>query len=199
MDEGTKLVVDVLYKEFARVRGKSVATDDWFFRFLSIAVVPFLASVAYALANPAYRIFLAALPFLSIIGVTVVLVLATHYIYATSYAEYLENRINKILGGWEVRELVFDERAYRKFSSPITLSYVLGIFILVVVNFTAIPIITLQFVRFRSTHPNLPRACHVLLDLYWPLVTVATTVFVVLGSIYLFYTRAACRRLAPRA
>src|SRR5205807_5189424 len=134
-------------------------------------------------------IFLAALPFLSIIGVTVVLVLATHYIYATAYAQYLERRLNALLGGWEIRELRFDQAAYRTLTSPVTLSYILGLFVLAVVNLLAIPVIKLQLGRFRSTHPRLPHACRAALDLYWPVVIAAAAIFVALGGLYLLRTR----------
>lgn len=78
MTDPSKAVIDTLYKEFQRINSKSAATDDWFFRFLSIAVVPFLAFLAYCLATPGHRIFVATLPFLSLIGLAVVAVLTTH-------------------------------------------------------------------------------------------------------------------------
>src|SRR3954452_21979822 len=56
LDDLAKATVDVLYKEFQRIQAKSVATDDWFFRFLSIAVIPFLGFLGYSAISQQYRI-----------------------------------------------------------------------------------------------------------------------------------------------
>lgn len=196
MDEGIKATLDVLYKEFSRVQAKSVATDDWFFRFLSIAIVPFLAFLAYASANPAYRVFIAALPFLSIIGVAVVLLLSAHYIYATSYAEYLERRMNTLLRGYEVRESAFNIAAYRKWFSPVGFGYILGLTGVAALNALAVPIIKIQLKVFIATHPHLPDETRTILNLYWPVVISTAVIFLVAGIIGVTLTFVACKRLS---
>jgi hypothetical protein len=77
IDDRQKIAVDTLYKEFLRIQAKSVATDDWFFRFLSIAVIPFFGFLGYCAVTPGYRILVAALPVLSIVGLMVVSVLTS--------------------------------------------------------------------------------------------------------------------------
>lgn len=196
MDESERAIVAVLYREFARVQAKSVATDDWFFRFLSIAVVPFLVFVAYALGSPEYRIFIAALPFLSMIGVAVVMVLATHYIYATTYAGYLERRINVYLAGVELRDSRMNKRAYRTWSSPVTLSYLVGFLALIAFNLAAAPAIDRAFVDFLATHPHLPASYETALLFYWPVVYIATYMFTVAAIATLVRTHALCRKCA---
>jgi hypothetical protein len=137
----TKAAIDILYKEFQRVSSKSQATDDWFFRFLSIAVVPFLAFLAYCLVTPNYRIFVMMLPFLSLVGVAVVAVLTTHYQYAEAYGEYLTTRINHKLDAKEIRDIEFSRACYKGWHSPVTVSYVIGLGLLVLLNIFAVPVI----------------------------------------------------------
>ncbi|MEA2570768.1 MAG: hypothetical protein QOI24_2769 [Acidobacteriota bacterium] len=195
MTDETKSTIDILQKELAQTRAKSVSADDWFFRFLSIAVVPFFAFVAYVLANVEYRIYLAALPLLSIIGVAVVLVLATHYIYATTYCEYLERRLNRFLGSVEVRESEFNKAAYRRLSSPVGLSYAVGFGALFLMNVVAKGLIDLQIGRFLATHPNLPTTAVGALKQYWLIIGTAAAAFVCLGLLCLCLTYRACSAL----
>ncbi|MEO8034578.1 MAG: hypothetical protein ABI837_09100, partial [Acidobacteriota bacterium] len=124
MDEGVRTTIDTLSKELLRVHGKSVATDDWFFRFLSIAVVPFLAFIAYALGKPEYRIFIASLPILSLIGTAVVLVLSSHYVFTNAYRDYLEKRLNTLLGETELQDAAFGRAVYGGWASPILFSHI---------------------------------------------------------------------------
>jgi len=97
------ITVEILQRELERTQAKA-ATDSAFMSYLSIGVTPFLLFTAYAVAEPRYQIFLAALPILSVLGVSVVVVLSTHYSYAGAYAEYLEARINTLLGHCEIRD-----------------------------------------------------------------------------------------------
>ncbi len=120
LDERDRLAVETLYKEFQRIQAKSSATDDWFFRFLSIAVVPFLVFLAASL-NPQYRIFIAALPVLSMIGALVVVVLTSHYLYVGSYGEYLQRQINERLGSEVIRDTRYARAAYAGLS-PVVVS-----------------------------------------------------------------------------
>lgn len=172
MTDETKAVIDTLYKEFQRINAKSVATDDWFFRFLSIAVVPFLAFLSYCLANPGYRIFVATLPFLSLIGLAVVAVLTTHYLYVGAYGEYLTRRINENLGTKGIREAEFNRACYQVWYSPVVVSYAIGLGMLLIVNVLAVPIInsaTRVFVTER--HVQQLGWTTLLLKYYWPITT----------------------------
>lgn len=149
-----KLIVDVLFKEFQRIQAKSVATDDWFFRFLSIAVIPFFAFLGYCAVTPAYRILVSALPVLSIVGLMVVSVLTSHYLFVGVYAEFLERQINLYVGEDVMHDSRFGTAAYTRFT-PVTVSYGLGIAMLVVINVIAVPFINREVIRFAKVHPNL--------------------------------------------
>lgn len=152
ISEREKVIVDVLLKEFQRLQAKSVATDDWFFRFLSIAVIPFFAFLGYCAVTPAYRILVAALPVLSIVGLMVVSVLTSHYLFVGVYASFLERQINIHLGE-VMHDSKFGTAAYTRFT-PVTVSYGLGLAMLVVINVIAVPFINREVTRFAEVHPN---------------------------------------------
>ena len=194
MDDHIKVTIDLLYKEFQRIQAKSLATDDWFFRFLSIAVVPFFAFVAYGLANAEYQIFLAALPLLSVIGATVVLMLSTHYFYIAAYGSYLQSRINALLGSAELRDNSFSAVAYRGWS-PVAVSHTVGFLALIGLNLAALPIISVAIQRFTNTHPRLPRASRYMLANYWPMVITFLVVFLGVTGLSLFRMRKKQRQL----
>ncbi len=150
MTDETKVVIDTLYKEFLRISAKSVATDDWFFRFLSIAVVPFLVFLAYCLANPGYRLFVAMLPYLSLIGVAVVAVLSTHYQYVGAYGNYLTRRINGLFGAGKVRDVEFGRACYKDWRSPVMVCYIIGLGALLFLNVLAVPVINAEIAEFLT-------------------------------------------------
>lgn len=186
MDEGTKVTIDTLSKELLRVYARSVGTDDWFFRFLSIAVVPFLGFLAYALANAQYRIFIAALPILSLIGSAVVLVLSSHYIFTGAYGNYLERRINVLLRGHELRDEIFGTAVYKGLSSPILLAHVVGFGALIAINIVSVPIINDTIQRFCAIHPKLPYDRSAVLQVYWITVVVSVALFLI-GATHCLY------------
>jgi len=142
MDERSKLLTDVLYKEFQRIQSKSATTDEWFFRFLSIAIVPFLAFLAYVLANPSYHVFLTALPLLSLIGCVVVSQLMLAYTHVGAYTRYLEVRLNDLFQNDEMCNERFARAFYAGWWSPVRTSVTLGFFLVAVCNLAAIPVIT---------------------------------------------------------
>jgi len=184
----TKVMVDTLYKEFQRVSSKSVATDDWFFRFLSIAVVPFLVFLAYCLVTPGYRIFVATLPFLSLLGLAVVAVLTTHYQYAGAYGEHLINRINQELGAREIRHVEFDRACYKGWHSPVTISYILGFGVLIFLNVLAVPVINSAreaFLALSSARDQQLSWLHIIINHYW-LVTINCVVIIVIAFLVSF-------------
>jgi len=202
MTDESKAMTEILYKEFQRISAKSAATDDWFFRFLSIAVVPFLAFLAYCLANPTYRIFVATLPFLSLIGLSVVVVLTTHYQYANSYGEYLTNRINAILGVehlGKIRDAEFGRACYMGWHSPVTVSYVLGIGGLVFINVVAVPIINSTKDALKAKHSQQLGWADIVIDHYWP-ITVCC-IIVTIAALLISYLRVQVltRRLLARS
>src|SRR5437868_2430858 len=111
-------IATILQGEYERVQQKAAATDSAFLSYLSIGVTPFLAFTAYAVAERRFQIFLAALPILTVLGMTVVLVLSTHYVYAGAYLEYLEGRINAYIGERELRDSDVVRVAYKGKTSP---------------------------------------------------------------------------------
>jgi hypothetical protein len=164
--ERTRIAVETLYKEFQRAQAKSAAADDWFFRFLSIAVIPFIGFLGFCAANPGYRIFVATLPILSVIGILVVAVLSSHYLYAGMYSTYLQSKINQLLEVDALPAISFDAAAYRRFT-PVTVSYVIGLALLTLINILAAPFITREIVRFRATHPHVAGVAAQVLNHYW--------------------------------
>jgi hypothetical protein len=183
LDERVKVAIDTLYKEFQRVQGKSVATDDWFFRFLSIAVIPFIGFLGYCAVTPAYRILVAGLPVLSIVGLLVVAVLSSHYLFAGVYGSYLQREINRLLGIEVMHDSVFGAAAYNRFT-PVTVSYAIGLALLVFVNVLAVPFITREISIFHARHRLALGVSGRLLDYYWPFVSVflVVTLLAALGS-----------------
>jgi hypothetical protein len=168
IDDLTKMVVETLYKEFQRIQVKSVATDDWFFRFLSIAVIPFLGFLGYAAITPPFRILVAALPVLSLVGLLVVCVLSSHYVYAGTYGTYLQLEINRRLRSAVMRDTIFGAAAYDQFT-PVRVSYSIGVGLLVVVNLLAAPFITHVVHDFYATHRQALGPADFVLQNYWTL------------------------------
>jgi hypothetical protein len=171
LDDATKAAVEILYKEYQRVQAKSIATDDWFFRFLSIAVIPFFAFLGYCAITPGYRILVAGLPVLSIIGLIVVAVLSSHYVYVNIYGDYLQREINRLLGIEVMKDTLFGNAAYEHFT-PVRVGYVIGLGLLVIVNVLAGPFIAREVVRFRATHRAALGSAEWMLEQYWPFVSV---------------------------
>jgi hypothetical protein len=195
IDDRTKIAVDTLYKEFQRIQVKSVATDDWFFRFLSIAVVPFVAFLGYAAITPQYRILVAALPALSLVGLLVVCVLSSHYAYATVYGDYLQREINRLLGSEVLHDTTFGRAAYNARFTPVNVSYGIGIALLVAVNVLAAPFITQVVAVFYERRRETLGWAGVVLQHYWMLniVLLGTTI---LAGTSLVLTQRRLRALA---
>jgi len=156
--------------EYERVQEKAAATDSAFLSYLSIGVTPFLAFTAYAVSEQKFQIFLAALPILSVLGMSVVLVLSTHYVYAGAYLEYLEGRINDYIGKCELRDSDFARIAYKVKMSPVMVSYVVALTALFGMNLAAVPAINVFVGRFPATHPNVPVVYRNAMACYWQIV-----------------------------
>src|SRR5258708_7199939 len=115
-------VLQALQTEFGRVQGKAAATDSAFFTFLSYGVTPFFAFLAVALADKKYNIFFAGLPVLSVTGVAVVFMLGAHYRYASGYCNYLQRRMNVLLGRPVIQDQQYSAATYGP-SSAVAVSY----------------------------------------------------------------------------
>lgn len=183
VDERTKIAADILYKEFQRIQAKSIATDDWFFRFLSIAVIPFFGFLGYCAVTPGYRILVAALPVLSIVGLLVVAVLSSHYLYATVYGKYLQREINKLVRINIMRDALFGAAAYDRFT-PVRVSYGIGLALLIMVNLLAGPFIDRELRRFHASHRQSLGPVASLIDQYWLFVAgfLSVTLVAAIGS-----------------
>lgn len=192
-------VLEALQNEFARVQAKAAATDSAFFGFLSIAVTPFLAFLAYALANSDYRIFVAALPFLSVIGLVVVLVLATHYRYSAEYSLYLQIRINDLLRGDEIRDHAYSVAAYHGWVSPVAVGYAVAFVTLAALNVVAAPLINVIRDDFLKMHPNLPTQSKWLLWHYWPMIGSFVAIVLILMACSVIQTRKRLQSLSRSA
>ena len=103
--------------------------------------------------KPEYQLFVVALPFLSSLGIIVVAVLSTHYVWVATYSAYLESRINRLFGFEVLRAEVFARAFYAGWDSPVTVSYVLGFLSLVAVNFLEVPVINSQLLLLNRRSP----------------------------------------------
>jgi hypothetical protein len=176
--------VEVLQREFDRVQAKSSATDSAFMSYLSVGVTPFLVFTAYAVAERKYQIFLGALPVLTVLGLSVVVVLSTHYSFAAAYSEYLEERINTLLGTREMRDSDFARQAYKVRSSPVILSWIIALVTLVALNLVAVPAINKFRARFPSEHIHAPCSLKAAVHFYWW----GVGPFVAISSLLLMYS-----------
>ena len=164
MEDGTRELVDLLYKELVRVKAKSRATDEWVYRFVSIGVVPFFFFLGYCAVNSSYRILLTALPYLSTLGFLLVMNLWNHYSYSSHYGRYLEERINRLLRGEELLDSRFSKIYYEDWRSLVPFTFILSIVLLIALNVAAYPVITTatqpQADEFRQTKTSTfgPRA-----------------------------------------
>ncbi len=164
-DEAT---LEMLQKEFDRVQAKAAATDAAFVNFLSIGVVPFFVFIAYVLANPQYRIFLVALPYITLLGLAVVLVLATHYRYVGAYASYLQRRMN-MMTLVSLRDRQFSRACYHGWLSPVAVSYAMAFLALIALNLVAKPMIAAIICEALRVRSKLPPETVTLLKNYWPI------------------------------
>ncbi|HSP61893.1 MAG TPA: hypothetical protein VLQ90_02825 [Pyrinomonadaceae bacterium] len=149
MDETTKVTIDTLYKEFQRVQAKSLATDDWFFRYVQIGITPFFLFIAFCLAKPEYTFFVIALPWVSAFGSMVIIILSTHYRWAACFSKYLQERINSLLRSEVLVDHRFGQTFYTHWDSPVALSYVVGFGALLLVNLLPIPLINSQLAQIH--------------------------------------------------
>jgi len=187
VEDHAKVLIDVLQKELVRVKEKARATDEWFYRLLSVGIVPFLAFLGYCAVNPTYRILMAALPFISILGVLLIGILSNHYLYASYYGGYLEHRINILLRGEELLDSRFGGIFYHGFGSLVFFSYALSLVLLFLVNLAAYPIIDATIKTFyRDHYKTLGRSAYVL-EYFWQLTFLF--LFVVLAICVVSYVR----------
>ena len=162
--------LDVLFRELNRVREKALKTDEWFFALLSVAIVPFLVLMGYCAVNPSYRILIASIPLISIVGILAVAILLNHYLYVGYYATYLEARVNDLLGKREIRDLQFAKVFYNSPSSIVTVSFATAFLSILLSNGLVVPLINHVRDGFLLAHPKLPGSYKWLLERYWPLV-----------------------------
>jgi len=170
MDDATKkTVIDLLYKELEHVRRKSLMVDDFFFKLLSIGVIPFLGILAYAILKHELRVVVCAVPFLSILGTLVVAVLSVHYSYCGSYGSFLERRINSLVGTDVLIESSFGRVFYGSAFTIVRVSYVLSFLLLLLLNFLAWPLIDHMREEFLQFHPSAPGLVAFSVRHFWPL------------------------------
>jgi hypothetical protein len=169
VEDSTKVLVDLLSNELVRVKAKGVATDDWFYRLLSVGIVPFLAFLGYCAVNQPYRILIAALPSLSITGALIVGILSNHYQYARYYGDYLERRINDLLGGEVLLDSRFVATFYRGWFSLVSLGYAVSLALLLLLNVAAYPVIDATVQVFYTGHHKILGWSAWLLKYFWQL------------------------------
>ena len=136
-----KKIADILHEEMNRVRDKSTHTDEWFYRMISVVIIPFFIIIGYSLIDIKYRIIALSLPFFSILGVLLTFMLLNHYAYVTNSCRLLEERLNFIVSGLDLRGEELSKIFYGgKLSIP-KISFFVGFMFLVGVNIFAYPII----------------------------------------------------------
>jgi hypothetical protein len=185
-------VIDVLKQELSEVRTKSRLVDDWIFRSLSIAYIPFLALVIYPYANKEYRVAFLAVPFLSLLGALLHSIFINHYMFCHHYGKYLQRRLNESLGGDYIQDSQFGDIFYLSKSSIASLTSVLAFIVILMINIALIPVINIVIATIRAQHPTMPRLVSFGLEYYWPL---NIALFVCILSVLAYGALSSLRRL----
>ena len=147
---------EVLKQELTEVRTKSRMVDDWIFKSLSIAYIPFLVLLLFPYANAQYRVAFLAMPFLSILGILLHSVFANHYLFCTHYGRYLERRLNELINCNEIRDSKFSEIFYGAKTSILYLSSSLVFAFMMAINVALFPVISKILVTIIAQHPDAP-------------------------------------------
>ena len=183
MDTRESKAVDALLMELEQVREKSRMIDEWFFKLLSIIVIPFFVLLAFAYANSPYRMAFLAVPFIGIIGIFVNSIFINHYMYCERYGAYLQKRINQLLKKKEIRRQCFADVFYNTKSSFSILAYVLVMLMFVALMIFLVPIVNLQRSIVLTQQTNLPPMLLFSLRNYWLIAGVLFVVVVLLTAI----------------
>jgi len=152
MNNDEKFLVELLYKELELARSKGLMADEWFFKLISIAIIPFFVIITYPIIKPEFRIMLCGIPVLSILGILLIFTLANHYSYSTFYGRYLQLRINDILKKDEFFNPKFKKIFYEDWSSNVRFSFFISILLLIVTNLSLYPIIDKTLDDFYVKH-----------------------------------------------
>jgi hypothetical protein len=162
-------VFEVLKQELSEVRTKARLVDDWIFRSLSIAYIPFLVLLLFPYANAQYRIAFLAMPFLSILGLLLHSVFANHYLFCTHYGRYLERRLNGLINSSEILDSKFGEIFYGAKTSILFLSSALVLTFMVVINVALFPVINRILDNSIAQNPEAPLLVSFGMRRFWSL------------------------------
>jgi hypothetical protein len=165
-----EVLIDILYKELEHVRKKNQMTDEWFFKIISIGVIPFLLFIAYALINESFKIILCALPFLSVLGLFVISIIVNHYLYCRYYGAYLQARINSLLEKDEILDFVYGEIFYTNKKSMVSISFAFSFVLLILINIIAFPLIENVLNSYLNSAANIPGIIEVFITHFWVIV-----------------------------
>lgn len=160
---------DVLKQELSEVRTKARLVDDWIFRLLSIAYIPFLVLLLFPYANAQYRVAFLAMPFLSILGILLHSVFANHYLFCTHYGRYLERRLNGLVKSNEILDSKFGEIFYGAKTSILFLSSFLVFAFIVAINVALFPVINRILGTLIAQNPDAPFLVSFSMRGFWPL------------------------------
>jgi len=160
---------EVLKQELSEVRTKSRMVDDWIFRSLSIAYIPFLVLLLFPYANAQYRLAFLAMPFLSILGILLHSVFANHYLFCTHYGRYLERRLNELVKRNEIRDSKFGEIFYGAKTSILYLASSLVFAFMMAINVALFPVINKILVTIIVQNPDAPLLVSLCMRHFWPL------------------------------
>jgi hypothetical protein len=147
---------EVLLNELSDVRAKSRSVDEWIFKSLSIAYIPFLGLLIVPYLNPQYRIAFLAAPFLSGVGLLVHSIFLNHYIFCGTYTRHLERRLNEILETEEIIESKYVDIFYHSKTSIPFLATSLAFAIVLLVNVILVPVINSIASGILYQQPDIP-------------------------------------------
>jgi len=143
--------------------------DDWIFRSLSIAYIPFLVLLLFPYANAQYRVAFLAMPFISILGIVLHSVFANHYLFCTHYGRYLERRLNELVKGDEILDSKFGEIFYGAKTSILFLSSSLVFALMVTINIALFPVINRILSTIIAQNPDAPLLVSLGMRRFWVL------------------------------
>ena len=160
---------ELLKQELSEVRTKSRMVDDWIFRSLSIAYIPFLILLLFPYANAQYRVAFLAMPFISILGIVLHSVFANHYLFCIHYSRYLERRLNELVEGNEILDSKFGEIFYGAKTSILFLLSSLVFVLMVAINIALFPVINRILSTIIAQNPDTPFFVSFGMRRFWPL------------------------------
>lgn len=150
-----KDLIDLLYRELDSYRRDSGKTDELVFKLITAILIPFLLLLAYALFNIEYTSAVLVVPYLSIVGLFLLMIVFMRYTINAIYCKYLQSQINKTIG---MTILIGEDIAplyYNKGLSMVKTGVSLAFIGVVIINLLLFPLIQSQICQKANLSTSL--------------------------------------------